>query len=100
MNSIMNRNVPIIDLSVLISHFDRIQASEGWHDASVMIKKEDEKKLRRIIPVRAENFVCPLQAEYIEEKFGAEFGAVNPLSIYTFFKLLQKAELIQFKVGK
>ncbi|TET23248.1 MAG: hypothetical protein E3J76_04210 [Candidatus Aminicenantes bacterium] len=96
---------------------------------------EDEKKLRRIIPVRAENFICPLQAEYIEEKLSpealretrlsgyaayealnfadgnrsilditnavsAEFGAVNPLSIYTFFKLLQKAELIQFKVGK
>lgn len=96
---------------------------------------EDEKKLRRIIPVRAENFICPLQAEYIEEKLGpealretrlsgyaayealnfadghrsilditnavsAEFGAVNPLSIYTLFKVLQKAELIQFKVGK
>ncbi|TET23491.1 MAG: hypothetical protein E3J76_04080, partial [Candidatus Aminicenantes bacterium] len=29
--------------TVLISHFDRIQASEGWHDAAVMIKKELEK---------------------------------------------------------
>jgi hypothetical protein len=29
--------------TVLISHFDRIQASEGWHDSAVMIKKELEK---------------------------------------------------------
>jgi hypothetical protein len=29
--------------TVLISHFDRIQASEGWHNSAVMIKKELEK---------------------------------------------------------
>jgi hypothetical protein len=29
--------------TVLISHFDRIQASEGWHDSAVMIKEELEK---------------------------------------------------------
>lgn len=29
--------------TVLITHFDRIQASEGWHDAAVMIKKELER---------------------------------------------------------
>ncbi|MGB6340918.1 MAG: hypothetical protein WBF32_14185, partial [Candidatus Aminicenantaceae bacterium] len=29
--------------TVLISHFDRIQASEGWHDSALMIKKELEK---------------------------------------------------------
>ena len=29
--------------TVLISHFDRIQASEGWHDSAIMIKKELEK---------------------------------------------------------
>ncbi|MGD2295965.1 MAG: DUF4910 domain-containing protein [Candidatus Aminicenantes bacterium] len=29
--------------TVLISHFDRIQASEGWHDAAVWVKKELEK---------------------------------------------------------
>ncbi|MGD9344823.1 MAG: DUF4910 domain-containing protein [Candidatus Aminicenantes bacterium] len=29
--------------TVLISHFDRIQASEGWHDSAVMIQKELEK---------------------------------------------------------
>ena len=29
--------------TVLISHFDRIQASEGWHDAALMIKKELER---------------------------------------------------------
>ena len=28
--------------TVLISHFDRIQASEGWHDAAEMIKTELE----------------------------------------------------------
>ncbi|UCC38460.1 MAG: DUF4910 domain-containing protein [Candidatus Aminicenantes bacterium] len=31
------------DYTVLISHFDRIQASEGWHDAALMIKRELEK---------------------------------------------------------
>lgn len=29
--------------TVLISRFDRIQASEGWHDAAVMIKEELER---------------------------------------------------------
>lgn len=29
--------------TVLISHFDRIQASEGWHEAALMIKDELEK---------------------------------------------------------
>jgi aminopeptidase-like protein len=29
--------------TVLISHFDRIQASEGWHDSALLIKKELEK---------------------------------------------------------
>jgi len=29
--------------TVSITHFDRIQASEGWHDAAVMIKKELER---------------------------------------------------------
>jgi len=29
--------------TVLISHFDRIQASEGWHDSALMIKKELKK---------------------------------------------------------
>jgi aminopeptidase YwaD len=29
--------------TVLISHFDRIQASEGWHDSALMIKNELEK---------------------------------------------------------
>jgi len=29
--------------TVLISHFDRIQASEGWHDSALMIKKELER---------------------------------------------------------
>lgn len=28
--------------TVLISHFDRIQASEGWHDSALLIKKELE----------------------------------------------------------
>ena len=31
------------DYTVQISHFDRIQACEGWHDAAVMIKKELER---------------------------------------------------------
>ena len=30
------------DYTVKISHFDRIQASKGWHEAAVMIKKELE----------------------------------------------------------
>jgi aminopeptidase-like protein len=29
--------------TVLVSHFDRIQASEGWHNSAVMIQKELEK---------------------------------------------------------
>lgn len=31
---------------------------------------EDEEKLNRIIPIREEHFVCPLQAEYVEDKLG------------------------------
>lgn len=30
----------------------------------------EEKKLSRIVPLRAENFVCPLQSDYVEEKLG------------------------------
>jgi len=29
--------------TTLISHYDRIQASEGWHDAALMIKRELER---------------------------------------------------------
>jgi hypothetical protein len=30
----------------------------------------EEKSLSRIVPLRAENFVCPLQTDYLEEKLG------------------------------
>jgi hypothetical protein len=30
----------------------------------------EEKKLSRIVPVRAETFICPLQTDYLEEKLG------------------------------
>jgi len=30
----------------------------------------EEKRLRRVIPFRAEDFVCPLQSDYVEEKLG------------------------------
>ena len=28
------------DYTILISHFDRIQASEGWHDSALWIEKQ------------------------------------------------------------
>ena len=39
--------------TVLISHFDRIQASEGWRDAALMIKKESCKYSNKSIHSKA-----------------------------------------------
>jgi len=33
---------------------------------------QEEKSLSRIVPLRAENFVCPLQMDYLMEKLGRE----------------------------
>jgi aminopeptidase-like protein len=30
----------------------------------------EEKRLSRVVPLRAEDFVCPLQSDYVEEKLG------------------------------
>lgn len=52
----------------------------------------EEKRMRRIIPVRAENFVCPLQTEYIEEKLGQ--GILNNLKLrsYAAYEVLNFAD--------
>lgn len=43
-----------------------------------MILTAEEKRLQRIIPVRSEDFVCPLQSEYVEEKLGqGVFGQIK-----------------------
>ncbi len=39
----------------------------------------EEKKMSRVIPVRAENFVCPLWTDYIEEKLGE--GVLEPIKL-------------------
>jgi aminopeptidase-like protein len=39
----------------------------------------EEKRLSRVVPVRAEDFVCPLQSDYVEEKLGQ--GIMRPLKI-------------------
>ncbi len=97
-----------------------------------VILTDEEQKLSRVIPLRNEDFVCPLQRDYVIEKLGegvldgiglggyaayealnfvdgnrsvldiskavsAEYGPVDPLKIYAFFKVLEKAELLQFK---
>lgn len=52
----------------------------------------EEKRMRRIIPVRAENFICPLQTEYIEEKLGQ--GILNNLKLrsYAAYEVLNFAD--------
>ncbi len=91
---------------------------------------EEEVNLRNIVPVRAEDFVCPLQESYVTEKLGpdalndvqlpryaayealnyvdghrsllnickavsAEYGPIDPKMIFSFFRVLEKAKLIQ-----
>jgi aminopeptidase-like protein len=46
----------------------------GIKTVSITLTPE-EKKLSRIIPVRAKNFVCPLQSEYVEDKLGKDIFA-------------------------
>ena len=48
----------------------------------------EEKRLSRIIPVRAEDFICPLQAEYIEEKLGQDFLRELKLRGYVSYEAL------------
>ncbi len=92
----------------------------------------EEERLSQIVPIRNENFVCPLERDYVIEKLGegafdgvelggymsyealnfmdgkrsvldiaqavsAEYGPVDPQKVYTFFKVLEKAELISIK---
>jgi len=39
----------------------------------------EEKKMSRVVPVRAEDFVCPLWTDYIEEKLGE--GVLEPIKL-------------------
>jgi aminopeptidase-like protein len=52
----------------------------------------DEKRLQRIIPVRSEDFVCPLQSEYVEEKLGQ--GALRQVRLrgYTTYEAVNFAD--------
>jgi len=82
------------------------------------------------VPVRAEDFVCPLQESYVTEKLGpdalnavrlpryaayealnyvdghrslfdickavsAEYGPIDPKMIHSFFRVLERSELVQ-----
>ena len=47
-----------------------------------IILTAEEKRMKRVIPVRAEDFVCPLQTDYIEEKLGQ--GILNNLKLSRF----------------
>jgi len=91
---------------------------------------EEEENFRNIVPVRAEDFVCPLQESYVTEKLGpdalnavrlpryaayealnyvdghrslfdickavsAEYGPIDPKMIHSFFRVLERSELVQ-----
>ncbi len=88
----------------------------------------DEQMMGRTVPVRGENFVCPLGSDYLAEGLpqeiklpgyssyealnfvdgrrsvteiaravSAELGPVDVLSVYGFFKVLEKAGLVTLK---
>lgn len=68
--------------TVLISHFDRIQASEGWHDAAY----------------EALNFADGKRSIFdIAKAVSAEYGPVNIMSVHDFFIVLEKAGLVKLK---
>jgi hypothetical protein len=64
-----------------ISQFDRVQASEGWHDAAVWIKGELEK-------IGYKNAVS------------AEYGPQKIQDVMDFFVALEKAGLVKLAQGK
>lgn len=49
---------------------------------------EEEKKLSQIVPVRDENFVCPLETDYIMDKLGEEALAGIDLGGYGTYEAL------------
>lgn len=49
---------------------------------------EEEKKLSKIIPVRAAGFVCPLQMGYLEEKLGKDSLSAIHMPGYTAYEAL------------
>lgn len=48
----------------------------------------EEKKMSGIVPIRAENFVCPLQESYVEDKLGHEALKGVNLSGYVAYEAL------------
>lgn len=53
-----------------------------------ILLSEKEKKMSGIVPIRAKNFVCPLQASYIEDKLGHEALKEAKLSGYVAYEAL------------
>lgn len=53
------------------SLYKKICQKRGIKPQKITISAEEEK-LKRIVPVRSESFVCPLQRDYLEEKLGKE----------------------------
>lgn len=53
-----------------------------------LTKTEEEDRLSRVIPVRAEDFVCPLQTEYLMEKLGEDTLEGIKLSRYAAYEAL------------
>ncbi len=58
----------------------------------VMSLTEEEKKLAEIVPVRNEDFVCPLETEYVEEKLGEGAFAGVDLRGYAAYEALNFAD--------
>ncbi len=64
----------------LLSHGFKKEAQKLYADRCRMLGMKprpmtltaEEKRLSRVIPLRAEDFVCPLQSDYVEEKLGQE----------------------------
>jgi hypothetical protein len=58
----------------------------------VMSLNDEEKKLAEIVPVRNEDFVCPLETEYVEAKLGE--GAFNGVDLpgYAAYEALNFAD--------
>lgn len=130
----------LVNLRNLTASFRKdafVQLSLHCHDLGVTTKKnsmtEEQKRMSRIVPVRDENFLCPLETDYLIDKLGegalkgiklggygtyealnfvdgrrsvldiadalsAEFGPVGPSEVLDFFKVLEKAGLLAFRM--
>jgi len=113
------------------NYYDSLCRKMGVLPRSLELNSE-ELAMKEIVPVRIEDFVCPLQTDWLEEKLGsealkeirlpgyssyealnfvdgrrsvldiaravsAEYGPVDLEDVLSFFKLLQRAGLMELK---